>query len=204
MPLYEVHHICPLSINQQDEFAEAITTIHSNKFTTPKLFVNIVFHDESSNPDATPYYVGGKRRPINRICASVRTGPSRTQKDWDSLSAEILGAWNRTVRGGPDGAGAPLHPFKRGQDRPDVELRVVFVTGSILGGIEAGFRIPAAGEDVTWLQKNWEGFVKKAQAGDEDFKELVREVEERGLMRPGDGKTEQQRLEELLGWGDSA
>lgn len=39
-----------------------------------------------------------------------------------------------------------------------------------------------SGGDVQWMQDNWEAFKQKADAGDEDFVELVREIEERGLM----------------------
>lgn len=44
----------------------------------------------------------------------------------------------------------------------------------------------------------------KAQGGDEEFKEMVEEVKERGLMDAANGKSSKQKLEEMLGWGDSA
>lgn len=37
MPRYELHHICPLSDEQQDKLAEAITQIHSEKFKSVSL-----------------------------------------------------------------------------------------------------------------------------------------------------------------------
>lgn len=57
MPLYQVEHSCPLSQDQQEGLAKEITTIHSEKFTTPSLFVNVTFKDISSQPT----YVAGKR-----------------------------------------------------------------------------------------------------------------------------------------------
>lgn len=38
---------------------------------------------------------------------------------------------------------------------------------------------------------------------DEEFKEMVEEVEQRGMMN-GAGKSTKEKLEEALGWGDSA
>ena len=103
MPLYEFRHTTPLTDAQQDALAEAITTIHSTKFTTPKLFVNVSFTDYSK----VNTYVAGKRKKINSIVANVRTGPSRSQKDFDDLSLEVVKAWEKIV--------------------PDAELRYVFM-----------------------------------------------------------------------------
>lgn len=57
MPAYEVEHICPLTEAQKDELAEAITKIHSEQFSTPKIFVNIRF----TNVENHCTYVAGKR-----------------------------------------------------------------------------------------------------------------------------------------------
>lgn len=57
MPNYEVEHICPLTEGQKDELASAITKIHSEKFSTPKIFVNIRF----TNVEGHATYVAGKR-----------------------------------------------------------------------------------------------------------------------------------------------
>ena len=56
MPLYEVSHITPLASEQKEELAKAITKIHSEKFTTPSVFVNVIYTDVSER-DA---FVGGK------------------------------------------------------------------------------------------------------------------------------------------------
>jgi phenylpyruvate tautomerase PptA (4-oxalocrotonate tautomerase family) len=100
MPEYDVRTIIPLTEQQQDSLAEKITTIHSEKFTAPRLFVNVKFTDISK----VPAYVGGKRHKGNHIFASVRVGPSRTQADWDDLSVQIVDAWNSVV-GGKGGSG---------------------------------------------------------------------------------------------------
>ncbi|KAK0253279.1 hypothetical protein LTR57_000983 [Friedmanniomyces endolithicus] len=162
MPFYEFNHHIPLTISQKDELAAAITTIHSTHFSTPKLFVNVAFHDVSQ----TSTYIAGKRRTANHLSAHVRNGPSRGRKDWAYLVSEVQAAWDKIV-----GPGLP--------------------------------KVPPAGGDVQWLQENWGEFNRRAEAGDEDFKGMVEEVKERKLMVT-DGMTAQQKLEEALGWGDSA
>ena len=54
--------------------------------------------------------------------------------------------------------------------------------GGMVAGLEVGFILPQAGGDVQWLQENWEGFNQKANEGDEEMADLVKEVQERGLM----------------------
>jgi len=95
MPAYEVEHIVPLTSIQQDALAEAITAIHSSKFSTPRLFVNVRF----SNIESQPTYVAGKRKKANRIFAYVRHGPSRSQADYDAVSGELTKAWEKVVPG---------------------------------------------------------------------------------------------------------
>lgn len=178
MPFYTVHHAKPLSDTQQDAIAEAITHIHSTKFTTPKVFVNVAFQDISKEAR----YVGGRRRLANLISANIRHGPSRTQADYADVIRQLQAAWKQIV--------------------PDSEMNRVVLNGSIVAGMEAGFMFPAAGGDQKWIVENWEAFNRKAEAGDVEMQWLVEDVKERGLL--GDGKTAQQRLEEALGWGDSA
>jgi len=62
MPLYEVVHIVSLTAAQKSELARAVTETHSQLFTTPSLFVNVVFTD-AIKQDA---YVGGKK--VSRCC----------------------------------------------------------------------------------------------------------------------------------------
>ena len=193
MPLYEVSHAIPLSISQKDELALVLTLIHSEKFTTPKNFVNVKFTDVSE----AWTYIGGERRRANHIRAHVRAGPSRTQKDWNELCKDVEAAWY-------DICGAPL-PRGKGKPELDTSLRSVIIMGGITAGMEAGFLLPAAGGDVQWLQENWDAFNEKAAAGEEEWVNMVADVKKRGLLDGTNGvKTSQQRLEEYLGWGDSA
>lgn len=57
MPAYEVEHVVPLSEDQKDQLAEAITRIHSTQFNAPRLFVNVRITDTSKHQT----YVAGKR-----------------------------------------------------------------------------------------------------------------------------------------------
>lgn len=57
MPAYEVEHVCKLSDDQKDQLAEAITKIHSQQFSTPRLFVNVRITDISDQRT----YVAGKQ-----------------------------------------------------------------------------------------------------------------------------------------------
>lgn len=171
MPIYEVQHAIPLSISQKDELAAAITHIHSQNFTTPKIFVQVSFTDVSESWT----YIAGKRRAGNHIRGQVRTGPSRTQEDWNGLLKALSDAWY-------DIAGTPLPTRKGGKEQGDTSLRSVILTGGLVAGLEAGFVLPPAGGDVQWLQENWEAFNEKAKNGDEEMADLVKEVEERGLM----------------------
>lgn len=194
MPLYNVEHAIQMTVSQKDELAEAITRIHSEKFTTAKMFVNVVFTDVSE----ACTYIGGKRVTANHIKANVRSGRSRTQEDWNELCLQIEKAWKEIV-------GKGLPKTKRSAPDPDTSLRSVIILGGMIGGLEAGFILPPAGGDVQWLHENWAAFNKKAEEGDEEFKDMVAEVKERGLMEAnGNGVSAQQKLEEALGWGDSA
>lgn len=178
MPFYTIHHADSLSEVQQEQLAQAITDIHSSKFTTPKVFVNVAFQDISKETR----FVGGKKKVANLISANVRHGPSRTQEDYADLIKQIQAAWARIV--------------------PGTTMNRVVLNGSIVAGMEAGFILPSAGNDKKWISDNWEAFNKRAEAGDEEMKDVVEDIKERGLL--GDGRTAMQRLEEALGWGESA
>lgn len=61
MPAYEVEHICELTDDQKDQLAEAITKIHSQQFSTPRVFVNVRITDISDQRT----YVAGKQVSYN-------------------------------------------------------------------------------------------------------------------------------------------
>ncbi|KAM0716946.1 hypothetical protein Q7P37_006798 [Cladosporium fusiforme] len=189
MPYYEINHSILLTPSQKDDLAAKITQIHSERFSTPRLFVNVKFSDISS----TPFYIGGKARTKSHILAHVRTGPSRSTSDFNALCADIATAWNEIV---------PLPKVKRSAPDEDRALYSVFMLGDIAAGMEAGFEIPEAGKDAEWLAENMNAFKARAEGGEVEFEELVKEVEERGLIQGK--KTAAQQLEELMGWGDSA
>ncbi|KAF2152320.1 hypothetical protein K461DRAFT_256144 [Myriangium duriaei CBS 260.36] len=168
MPEYNIEHICFLTEGQKDELAEAITRIHSTTFGTPKMFVNVKITDTSEGN----LYVGGKRRRTNRIFAYVRPGPSRTQKDYESVSNQIVAEWDKIV---------PLPQVQRSLPKPDQSLNLIMFFGCLVAGYEAGFMIPQAGEDQEWFKDNLAAFQAKADAGDENFKEMIEECKERGF-----------------------
>ena len=57
MPFYDVQHTLSLSEQQEERLADAIATIHTSLFTTPKLFVNVAFTDVSNRQ----IFAAGKR-----------------------------------------------------------------------------------------------------------------------------------------------
>ncbi|ETS73806.1 hypothetical protein PFICI_14752 [Pestalotiopsis fici W106-1] len=164
MPMYEIEHIAPLQSEQKDALALAITEIHSNKFTTPRLFVNVKITDAAKQET----YVAGRPRASNRITAHVRTSAARTQQDFDQLCNDVHVAWSSIVH--------PAHPTKPPQDQ---ELRAVFILGDITAAWEAGFTVPPAGQDAQWAKENMAAFQDKANNGDEDFADLVEELKTR-------------------------
>lgn len=80
MPVYDIEHIVSLTDGQKDQLADAITKVHSEKFSTPRLFVNVNFKDISS----IRTYVGGKHVSFlssiskGRSCKVLITGRDRT------------------------------------------------------------------------------------------------------------------------------
>ncbi|KAH8423054.1 uncharacterized protein LDX57_000810 [Aspergillus melleus] len=168
MPLYTIEHSTPLSKPQRDALAQSITHIHTRKFTTPSLFVNVQFVDSAHYCN----YIAGKERPINRILAHVRSGGNRTTSDFEDLARKIESAWNDIVN-----AGSVKHLDK--EERKARELNRVFILGAITAGLECGVLLPRAGGDSTWLKDNMAVFEGRARKGDEDFIELLEEMKNR-------------------------
>ncbi|KAL4809869.1 hypothetical protein BDV18DRAFT_129775 [Aspergillus unguis] len=160
MPLYEIHHSTPLSGPQRDALAQSITYTHTRKFTVPSLFVNVRFIDTSQEKN----YIGGKEQAINRIVCYVRAGGTRTADDFNDLALKLQDIWDKTVNS------------ERSKEKA---LNRVFVMGAITAGVENGFLLPKASEDVDWLQQNYPKFQELAAAGDNDFVGLVNEFNER-------------------------
>ncbi|RDW81411.1 uncharacterized protein DSM5745_04968 [Aspergillus mulundensis] len=159
MPFYQIEHSTPLIRPQRNALALAITTIHTRKFATPSLFVNVRFTDSGDHVN----YVGGKEcTSMNRVLAYVRSGGSRSKADFDDMALKIQAAWDEIVGTGPE-----------------ERLTRVLVLGAITSGLESGFVLPEAGKDVSWLKENMARFEERAEKGDEEFVELVREMRER-------------------------
>ncbi|KAI9729189.1 MAG: hypothetical protein M1834_007096 [Cirrosporium novae-zelandiae] len=158
MPFYEVTHVCPLLSDQQQQLASAITRIHTTRFVTPSIFVNVVFKDASR----VISYIGGKKRAVNRITATVRS-EGRSRESFTELTYELNSAWNNIVNDGKPGKG-------------ETELRVVAVFSGIAAALEAGFPVPKAGEDMEWMKANKAEFEKRAKEGDEEFGDLLEEM----------------------------
>lgn len=104
---------------------------------------------------------------MNSLTAHVRTGPSRTQSDYDALTSSLQGAWDSIIK-----------PHYHSQ-----QLGRILIVGSILAGRESGFTMPPAGQDEGWLRENWAEFERRAEKGDEDFVGLIEEVKWRGLLK---------------------
>lgn len=153
MPYYEINHSTLLTASQKDDLAARITSIHSTRFSTPRLFVNVKYTDISS----TPFYIGGKACSKSHILAHVRTGPSRSTSDFNALCADLTAAWDEIVK--------PLPKVRRSAPDTDEEreLYSVFVLGDIVAGREAGFEIPEAGKDAEWLAENMNAFKARAE-----------------------------------------
>ncbi|KAF2136483.1 uncharacterized protein K452DRAFT_353898 [Aplosporella prunicola CBS 121167] len=159
MPLYLISHKDSISPAQRDELAAAITKTHSDLFTTPSTFVNVKFEDVSS----TPYYVGGKAKTVNAIHAHVRSGPSRPRSSYNKLCSELRSAWEEIF------------------SEKSIQLDLIFILGDIVAGNKWGFNMPEAGKDEEWAKENFGEFERRAENGDEEFKDLVGELRTRGL-----------------------
>ncbi|CAH0036451.1 unnamed protein product [Clonostachys rhizophaga] len=165
MPLYEIAHTIPLTDDQKDSLAAAITELHSSKFTVPRMFINVIF----TNISNVPIYTGGKRTTAsNRIVARVRRG-SRSREDFNSLCSEIRTAWARIV-----------HPAYGADQLPpaELELRAIFITGELLAGMKCEFHVPIAGAELEWAKAHYTEFQTRAAHGDQDFVGLVGEIDQ--------------------------
>lgn len=82
---------------------------------------------------------------------------------FNSLTAELAKKWTEIV-----------------PESPDVRI---FLFGDIIGGLEHGFAIPEAGKDAEWMKENFGEFKKRAEGGDEQMRQMVEEIEARGLLQ---------------------
>ncbi|KIX98515.1 uncharacterized protein Z520_05816 [Fonsecaea multimorphosa CBS 102226] len=158
MPLYDVEHVIPLTPDQQESLAVAFTDLHSSRFKTPRFFLNVRFTDVSKQV----VFRNGRRAVYNRIILRTRAGEQRSKELYDEHCRDIIRIWQDIV--GKDGK---------------LGLRTVWVLGALTTAVECGIARPKVGEEDEWLKANMDEFRKLAAAGDEDFVELIQELDSR-------------------------
>ncbi|KAI9818046.1 MAG: hypothetical protein M1827_000670 [Pycnora praestabilis] len=177
MPLYDIEHTLPLTPNQQSRLAVSLTHLHSTTFHVPSYFINVRFWDVSTQPIT---FRGGVRRDqYNRAILRTRQGGLRSVEDYNRHFKRVVEVWNEIVElGEGDGEGHG----EKGMDKVGGkarELRAVWVMGALTTAIEDGIARPAVGEEREWVRANIKQLKRKADEGDEDYQEVIREIEER-------------------------
>ncbi|KAF9893777.1 hypothetical protein FE257_009947 [Aspergillus nanangensis] len=158
MPLYDVEYVCPLTATQQEQLAIAFTELHSTRFNTPRFFINVRYTDASNQV----VFRGGVRRKYNRVILRTRAGENRTREIYIEHCKSIVAEWERIVG-------------KEGENG----LRTVWVLGALTTALEAGIARPKTGEEDEWLVTNRPLFEALAEEGDEDYVELLKEIQNR-------------------------
>lgn len=177
MPFYQVFHSYPLTDDEQQAVASAITNLHATTFTTPTMFVHVQF-TRSDESGATTYFMAGKRRTIesNRIVGVVRTSTGRTKADFDTLAQKIEDAWY-------DAVGVQLgelgEPFPAGHEAKKLSL-VAFTP--LITVREAGVAAPEAGQEGAWF-RGLLPVLHKLAASDNDIAEMLEEVKGRDDLK---------------------
>ncbi|KAH8680157.1 hypothetical protein BGZ61DRAFT_358891 [Ilyonectria robusta] len=165
MPFYDISHSYAFTPAQREALAERITTLHCTMFNTPSMFVNIRFAPIKDEE----YWYGRKRKPnTNRIFGHVRSGSNRSAEAFAKLAEEIEAIWDDVV-GKTESDVGPGNPKT---------LQTVFIVPGITTR-EESLAIPPAGTEKAWLRDNLESFKERAGRGDQDFKDLLAELEAR-------------------------
>ena len=55
----------------------------------------------------------------------------------------------------------------------------VFLVGEVLTGHENGLVVPLAGEEPQWIRENFQTWVKRAEGGDEMYRDMVEDLRTR-------------------------
>lgn len=124
MPLYDVEHVCPLTFAQQEQLANALTSLHVTRFSTPRFFINVRFTDVSSQI----VFRGGVLRKYNRIIIRTRASEGRSNESYIEHCRNIVSEWEKIVG-------------KEGENN----LRTVWVMGALTTAFEAGIARPKVG-----------------------------------------------------------
>lgn len=169
MPRYDVLHVSPLTSSQHDEFAQAVTEIHTQAFKVPRLFVNVAYTDIASQVQ----YIAGKKRSGNHIIAHVRLG-NRTRDELQKLSDDIIAAWDQVV--------VMPHASEGKAEMRKWRIHSVFILASDAVGSEAGLPVPIAGKEGEFLRSHYGEIKERAEEGDELMIEMVQEIEDRGML----------------------
>lgn len=181
MPFYDISHSYAFTPAQREALAERITTLHCTMFNAPSMFVNIRFAPIKDEE----YWYGRKRKPnTNRIFGHVRNGSNRSAEAFAKLAEEIEAIWDDVV-GRTESDVGPGNPKI---------LQTVFIVPGITTR-EESLAIPPvsspsthinetsnamqAGTETAWLWDNLESFKERAGRGDQDFKDLLAELEAR-------------------------
>ncbi|KAH6967961.1 hypothetical protein BKA56DRAFT_559939 [Ilyonectria sp. MPI-CAGE-AT-0026] len=165
MPFYDISHSYAFTPAQREALAERITTLHCTMFNTPSMFVNIRFAPIKDEE----YWYGRKCKPnTNRIFGHVRSGSNRSAEAFAKLAEEIEAIWDDVV-GKTESDVGPGNPKI---------LQTVFIVPGITTR-EESLAIPPAGMEKAWLWDNLESFKERAGRGDQDFKDLLVELEAR-------------------------
>ncbi|KAH0494600.1 hypothetical protein TgHK011_001217 [Trichoderma gracile] len=142
----------------KEQLAIAFTNEHSQRFNTPRFFINVRYTDVSNQV----VFRGGVRRSYNRVIIRTRAGSNRTNEVYLEHCEKIVTHWERIAgREGEEG------------------LRTVWVMGALTTALEAGIGRPKTGEEAQWIQDKMAQFQALAAAGDEDFVELLHEIGEK-------------------------
>nr|POF19965.1 hypothetical protein CFP56_52214 [Quercus suber] len=169
MPFYE-----------KDVLAAFMTDLHSTTFVTPKFFVTVRF--EQVQPAGDLYSAAKYRGNMspNHVLVTARVSPARTKQVFDEMALKINTKWNDVVNDAALGAQSLDHlPAK--QQKQAKNLKIVAFR-PVLAALENGVVIPEPGHEKAWIKDNMAYFQQQAdQYDDDDFKEMVEEIKERGL-----------------------
>lgn len=121
MPLYDIEHVTPLTDDQQEALAKALTAVHSKRFGTPSYFVNVRYTDVTD----MKVYRGGVLRKYNRAILRTRNSEARSVDLFNEHCACVVECWEKIVGSGGEKG-----------------LRTVWVLGALTTALEAGFARP--------------------------------------------------------------
>ncbi|EXJ87439.1 hypothetical protein A1O3_04399 [Capronia epimyces CBS 606.96] len=164
MPIYEFHHVLPLTAAHKSKLARAVTDWHSFTFRAPRFIVNCRFVDIQKLP-SEDNYIGGKPFKSNKLFVSLRSGSGRTEEQYITMTQKLQAMWNGAV-----------------QDleaEVEKDLKDIFILGTLDSAMERGWFLPMPGKFESWVKDNRPGFQKLADAGDLIFKDLMEEIEAR-------------------------